>query len=123
MWYQIDLLNSDQAEGISARVRVPDASPWFSGHFPEFPVLPGIAQLDMVRQALSRATRKEVRVRGLRRIRFKQMVRPGQALDLAICPLDRTGFFSFRITSENDPVCTGTMEIVEKPNEPTRTDP
>ena len=110
MWYLIDFLNSNQDGEIAARVRVPGTSPWFSGHFPGFPVLPGIAQLAMVQDAIGRATKTPVRVTGMRRVRFKQMVQPDQPLDIAVSPAKGIGAFAFRITAGPDLVCTGTLE-------------
>lgn len=115
MWYSLTLSNPPKPGEIAARVRVPETSPWFSGHFPDFPVLPGIAQLAMVRDAVSRISGKEVGVGGLRRVRFKQMIRPGQELDVAIARQGRTGEFTFRITAGPDLVCSGIMETDLEP--------
>jgi len=92
------------AERCAARLRFPAACAWFDGHFPNRPVLPGVALLAAVRAVVSRfrwapapAAR---RVTGFGRVRFRQPVGPDQPLRLTLQPSRRGNALRFVITSE-----------------------
>jgi len=117
MWHSV--LNFIQSQGseISASVRVPPDSPWFQGHFPGEPILPGVAQLAMVFDAISKAQNKALRVSSVRRIRFKQIIRPDDLLTIIAAPLKQNdGSYSFRILANNETVCSGVMTVEEQTN-------
>lgn len=93
---------------IEALAEVPENSPWFSGHFPGEPILPGIALVYVVKQAIQQEAQKrgeQFELRALKRIRFVQPVRPGDPLSLNIRAAETDGerVFHFKI------FCRGTM--------------
>ncbi|HEY6000632.1 MAG TPA: hypothetical protein VI078_15200 [bacterium] len=93
-------------------VWVPADSPWFDGHFPGQPVLPGIAQLAMVADLIQSALGLPARVAEVSRVRFKQMILPGEQLQVSAEPRPgRDGAYAFRITRGETPVCSGTMVV------------
>ena len=61
---------------IVSQVRVDVNSPWFVGHFPDFPVLPGIAQLKMVVDMLAESLGKDLHILSVSRVKFKKLVVP-----------------------------------------------
>lgn len=97
---------------MTAQVDVPESSRWFDGHFPEEPILPGIAQLALVMAVLKKARGPKIAVSRFSRIRFKQPIRPGArlALDIRPKPEDPRGFV-FRITCGDDPALSGVVTI------------
>jgi len=95
-----------------ADVRVPEESPWFDGHFPGHPVLPGIAQLGMVADLIQEALGFPARVVEVGRVRFKQMILPGDQLQVSAEPRPgRDGAYAFRLTRQETVVCSGTMLV------------
>ncbi|HYN19865.1 MAG TPA: hypothetical protein VE078_02815 [Thermoanaerobaculia bacterium] len=64
---------------VQLHIEVPEDSPFFAGHFPGHPVLPGIAHLAFVARALGDGPIAEVRTLKLRRPVF-----PGDTLDLVL---------------------------------------
>ena len=97
---------------IRARVRVAAGSIWFDGHFPGFPVLPGVAQLAMVVAVLEEALETRVRVIDVSRVRFKLAVLPGQELSVRITPKEsdpRT--YKFRLMKGQELACTGCLKV------------
>jgi 3-hydroxyacyl-[acyl-carrier-protein] dehydratase len=88
-------------------------SPWFDGHFPGDPILPGIALLALVCDTLA-AAGGGLRLAGLRRVRFKQVVRPGDRLEISVSPKSGGGeaSFSFRVQVAGAAVCSGTLDMV-----------
>jgi 3-hydroxymyristoyl/3-hydroxydecanoyl-(acyl carrier protein) dehydratase len=99
---------------IEALANVPADSPWFSGHFPGEPILPGIALIYMVEQAIVQnalAKGEQVQLHALKRVRFTQPVRPGETLSLNIVGEEagKDILFSFKITNKENIVCSGAI--------------
>lgn len=99
-------LNKDE---IAAQVTTDAQSPWFSGHFPGNPILPGIAQLKMVADLVVAAREDGVHMIGLSRVKFRKIVRPGELLDIYAASGKLEDQYAFRITSSNEEVCSGMM--------------
>ena len=99
---------------IEALADVPVDSPWFSGHFPGQPILPGIALVYMAEQAIIQdalAKGEQVQLHALKRVRFTQPVRPVETLSLNIVS-EESGediLFSFKITNKENIVCSGVI--------------
>jgi predicted hotdog family 3-hydroxylacyl-ACP dehydratase len=67
---------------MNALIEVPAGGPWFEGHFPGRPILPGVAQLMLVLDALAREARRPVPIQGIAFARLRQLVFPGDRLEL-----------------------------------------
>jgi 3-hydroxymyristoyl/3-hydroxydecanoyl-(acyl carrier protein) dehydratase len=105
---------------IEALADAPADSPWFSGHFPGEPILPGIALIYMAEQAIVQdalTKGEQVQLHALKRVRFTQPVRPGETLSLNITGEEAGGeiLFSFKITSKENIVCSGAI-VAKKVN-------
>ena len=112
MWYDLTVRQRTDAVGAVAEVSVPADSRWFDGHFPGNPVLPGIAQLSMVLALIEAAFGQALIVRGVSRVRFKQMILPGERLAVWADPKsEQPGVVAFRITNNEQLVCTGNMTV------------
>lgn len=109
MWYSLLDLATPAPGAIQAQVVVHDDSPWFSGHFPGNPILPGIAQLHMVAAVIARSRQEDLSIKRVQRVKFKKIVRPGERLEIDAAATSTLGLYSFRITHEAQDVCTGTM--------------
>ncbi len=116
-WYVLKNVTRTDKNEIEAEIQVPPGSPWFSGHFPGDPILPGVAQIGMVKDVIRQARGQDLSVLGVRRVRFKQIIRPDDNLHLVAVPLnENTNAYSFRILVENEPVCSGMMMVEERMN-------
>jgi len=91
---------------------VPPESPWFNGHFPQDPTLPGIAQLEMAVDAVRLAGKRNVSAAGFRRVRFKRVIRPGERLEIIAAPRkSNENSYAFRILVGNEPACNGVLFV------------
>ena len=109
MWYSfVEVIKKENGE-IVARVTTDGQSPWFSGHFPDNPILPGIAQLKMVADTIVASREDDLRMTGLSRVKFRKIVRPGELLDIHATIGKLKDQYAFRITSSNEEVCSGMM--------------
>ncbi len=112
-WYILKNITHSGMDTV-ATIEVPAKSPWFSGHFPDMPVLPGIAQLDMVHEIIEHSTGLNLRLRRLSRVRFKRNIMPDQSFDIVITPLEQSALsFSFRITDRDGLILSGIMDLEE----------
>ena len=98
------------APTIADQVSIPADSPWFKGHFPGDPMLPGIAQLHLVMDAIRASLGQGVRLVGLKRVRFKRVIRPEETIEIAADPVpDKPGMIRFQLTIEGENACSGLM--------------
>lgn len=77
---------------ISTRKRVAPEEPFFKGHYPDFPITPGVLVLEAIFQAgaillSERAKNSDGKIPVMTKIsdaRFKTMVRPGDVLEIEV---------------------------------------
>ena len=114
MWYEVGKTGQLDSSVLFAEIRVPADSPWFCGHFPGEPILPGIAQLGMVYDAIARSDDRKLSIKSVSRVRFKQAIRPDDHLRITAAPRrDETDSYNFRIMIEEAVVCSGVMTLQE----------
>lgn len=107
-------MNTPVQNDIRSTVQIQPDSAWFDGHFPGNPVLPGIAQLSVVFDAVRKALDGRPGIKGFKKVKFKQIIKPGDALDISATPdAGGTGAFSFQITVKDEIVCRGIMTTQE----------
>jgi 3-hydroxyacyl-[acyl-carrier-protein] dehydratase len=89
-----------EAGTIHVASTLPERSPVFDGHFPQFPILPGVLMLEAMNQAagymlyLRFKRERFVFLGGVKRAKFRRMVKPGMRLDVrAKITHDGSGFF------------------------------
>lgn len=95
-------------ESIVAIKNISNNEPQFPGHFPGFPVMPGVLLLEAMAQAcgmlLFLSSGEEARtpnqlffLTGVDDVRFRKMVLPGDQVVLkATCDRQRRGFYTFK---------------------------
>jgi 3-hydroxymyristoyl/3-hydroxydecanoyl-(acyl carrier protein) dehydratase len=88
------------------RFPVPPDSPYFAGHFPGHPILPGIAHLALVTQALGGASILEIPA-----LRLRSPVRPGDVLTAKIDRSPEDGPVRFELRREEELVSNGTLRL------------
>ena len=111
-WQLLKDVKSTDPTRIEARALVPADSFWFSGHFPGEPILPGIALIHIVWQAIIQNAGKAsegIMLDALKRVRFTQPVLPGENLSVLITedqPAEETSY-SFKVMSKENVICSG----------------
>lgn len=103
------------ADHITASARVPADSVWYAGHFPGNPILPGIAVLALVEEAilaLELRENRQVEVTGIGRVRFRLPVKPDDRMTLKISrerKQDRITY-EFSVCIAEELACTGFLK-------------
>ena len=109
-WHSLVLEEANRQDGIVARAETGKGSPWFAGHFPGEPILPGIAQLHMVFEAVQKAGGIKLKLKGLKRVRFKKVIQPEDEIKIVTGPLENNPFaFSFRIVVGDELASNGIL--------------
>jgi len=115
MWYQLNTLERSEDNEIRADIQVPATSSWFDGHFPEEPILPGLAQIGMVFDIIRKVSGIELTVSSVSRVRFKRMVRPDDHLEIIAAPLKKDAdAYTFQIQIQDESVSSGVIRLAKK---------
>ncbi|MCF8056514.1 MAG: hypothetical protein K9K37_07730 [Desulfocapsa sp.] len=114
MWYSYLKAELNNNKAVTATVTTNSQSPWFSGHFPGDPILPGVAQLHMVTASIAKVLQKEFVLHSIARIKFRKLIRPGDVLDIHAEAGKKENHYSFQITSEQHEVCSGRLVLAPK---------
>nr|AGS53041.1 FIGfam138462: acyl-CoA synthetase, AMP-(fatty) acid ligase [uncultured bacterium contig00031] len=107
-------------KSITVEFSVPDTSPFFDGHFPGCPILPAVAQIDIVLSVASQHLGTFKVLSGIRKVKFSSIIRPNIPLVLWV---EKDGNnISFKIYNPNDKAITyssGTLMLPENSLYPT----
>ena len=114
MWYTIITAGRDNTGAVAAKVSTDAQSPWFSGHFPGDPVLPGIAQLHMITACIEQVLQRQFVLQNLARVKFKKLIRPGDVLDIHADAGKKEHNYTFSIQHNNQQVCSGRLVLAPR---------
>ena len=109
MWYTVLNVEKSAAGEMNSQVQVSRNSSRFAGHFPEDPILPGIFQICMVMDCIAEIDGRRMCPAGLRRVKFKKIVRPGEILDIHASYDNKRNRYIFQVSSGSEEVCSGML--------------
>ncbi len=114
------------ADRMTAAAVVPGDSAWYAGHFPDNPILPGIAILALVKEAIIATELREGRrvvITGMSRVRFRLPVKPNDRMTFEITREEKRGgmAYLFSVSLAGEAACTGvfTARLADGPGEQT----
>jgi hypothetical protein len=87
---------SREGDGACLKVSLPPELIYFQGHFPEQAILPGISQVHMAVLIAAEVLDFAPASAELTRVKFKDIVRPGEVLDLTLAADRARGRLTFR---------------------------
>ena len=101
-----------QGETLAVRFAYPHDVIFFQGHFPNAPILPGVAQLFTVRHFIQQAF--NVQVDGaIKRLKFQQPILPKQEVCLTVKRKTPTSF-DFTLQTAQGPCASGILSVREE---------
>nr|WP_319395709.1 hydroxymyristoyl-ACP dehydratase [uncultured Desulfobacter sp.] len=110
--YELTEISMTQDSVITAQFIVKSGSPWFEGHFPDNPIVPGIAQMNMIFDLMQRTMGPGLKLEGFKRVRFKQLIRPDTPISVLVKPGKKSpNRFEYQLTADQKIVCTGFIDI------------
>lgn len=99
-------------ERVRFAVQVPADLVFFQGHFPGFPILPGIAQVVPLALDAAREVWPDLRApRRLSRLKFRQPIFPEQALELILERREGPPVVRFRVERDGRICSEGALEF------------
>jgi 3-hydroxyacyl-[acyl-carrier-protein] dehydratase len=114
------IVDFDAAAGrIHAKAFVPETSPVFEGHFPGYPILPGVLLIETMAQAsgflilgMNGLSRMPF-FAGSKKAKFRKFIEPGAELDIyATLTHDGSGFAMTEARIEsNGPICDAELML------------
>ena len=115
-WHRLEYVSGEEPDRLEALATAPLGSPWFDGHFPGQPILPGIAMIamafDVARQKEAHEG-KRIRLKAVKRVRFKKPVRPDEPFTLALKREQKESgiSYNFTILLGGEAACTGILHV------------
>ena len=99
-------------------VQFEPSSEWFSGHFDDCPLVPGVAILALAVETVKRQGLEQGRlleVSGFSRVRFKRLTIPDEELHVSVAamPSGSEAKLDFLVTCDGDTIAQGTLKAVE----------
>lgn len=73
----------------------------------------------MIAEVIGLSKRENFCIKQLSRVKFKKLVRPGERLEIRALSAGKENLYTFRITSEAQDVCSGTM-LLDSTTAPTK---
>lgn len=111
-WYSLTNIKRSSSNEIIADAVTSDNSPWFSGHFPGEPILPGVAQLGMVFDSIKQACGINLKISGVKRVKFKRIIKPGDKIQIiAREKNDNNSLYTFQVMVDSQIACNGIMTV------------
>ncbi|MCR6701827.1 MAG: hypothetical protein NVV68_12020 [Dokdonella sp.] len=104
-------------DASTARLRLTiDADlPWFDGHFPGAPIVPGVTQIDWAIGFARELFALPPAFRGLEALKFQQVIVPGGEVELDLAYSAERGQLTFRLSSAAGPHAGGRIAFGEAP--------
>lgn len=79
--YLYDILSAEEGD---FNIIILEDSPIFKGHFPEYPVVPGVCLMQIIKELAEKQFGRLITMMGVRNVKFLSVVKPGQCLNIEI---------------------------------------
>ncbi len=112
-WYSVRHLERDNDGIIQSKVVAGKDSPWFDGHFPRQPILPGIAQLSIVNDLILKFN-SSFKLSGITRVKFKEPILPDTILAISIVHNEDMNSYKFTIKTDEVTASSGMLQSHHK---------
>jgi 3-hydroxymyristoyl/3-hydroxydecanoyl-(acyl carrier protein) dehydratase len=117
-WLPLEEAGVSTSGRFETGVRLETSSPWFSGHFEECAVVPGVALLAFVAEAVRRQGERQgrsLRVTGFFKVRFRRVTFPGESLQVSVDPMPSVSEaeLPFFVTCGGESVSQGVVKVAD----------
>ncbi|MFC1889397.1 hypothetical protein ACFL4G_06530 [Thermodesulfobacteriota bacterium] len=111
-WAPLTKLRTTDQGAIEAEACIQPDSAWFDGHFPNRPILPGVALLGLIERAIESQNQTAdipFFIDSFRRVKFKKPVESEVDLLISLLPRKQGPVreYSFTIRASEEVVCSG----------------
>jgi 3-hydroxymyristoyl/3-hydroxydecanoyl-(acyl carrier protein) dehydratase len=118
-WLPLKNLRMTPEGRWESSVQLGPSSEWFSGHFDEYPLVPGVALLALTAETVKRQGRELGRfleVSAFSGVRFRRLVLPGEELlvSVGVMPPGSEAKLDFHVSCQGNTVVHGVLKATEK---------
>jgi len=96
---------------IEIEFSIPEASPYFDGHFPGFSLLPAVAQTELVIRFASEYFGTGIDVTEIKRVKFTNFIRPNTPLLIRLEKSEKSVGFKISLSGEESVYSYGTISF------------
>lgn len=94
-------ITAQEADKITLEFVIPETSDFFDGHFPEYKLLPAVAQFEVVTRFSRKYFKTQRYVPSIKRIKFSAPIRPETKVRLNLSRNTAKGTVTFEISDAN----------------------
>jgi 3-hydroxymyristoyl/3-hydroxydecanoyl-(acyl carrier protein) dehydratase len=118
-WFPLEEVQVPGSDRLETVVRLEASSPWFSGHFEECAVVPGLALLAFVAETVRREGERQGRsleASGFSKVRFRRVIFPHESLRVSVAsmPPGPEAELSFHVTCDAGSVAQGMLKVRDR---------
>jgi 3-hydroxymyristoyl/3-hydroxydecanoyl-(acyl carrier protein) dehydratase len=106
---------STQDQGVVFSLRIPEDLSYFDGHFDEISVVPGVVQIQWAVFYAQQCLGLSGSFEHMEVIKFKELLLPGQRLQLSLCYAEALGKLTFCYRSETTEYSSGRIYFHDTP--------
>lgn len=115
-WLPLEKIQITPEGRWESRTQFNPSSEWFSGHFEEYPLLPGVAIMALAAETVKKRAlemNRHVEILGFSRVRFLHLVFPDDELHISVAglPSDLETSVDFKIFCRDELVAKGVLKI------------
>jgi len=92
---------SQEADKVTLEFVIPASSDFFDGHFPEYKLLPAVAQFEVVTRFSRKFFKTQRYVPNIKRIKFSAPIRPDTKIRMNLSHNTAKGSVTFEISDAN----------------------
>lgn len=101
-----------KGDRVAVKIVIPASSDYYDGHFPEFKLLPAVAQVDLVLRLFRGFSKKTLKFKRISRTKFMGPIFPDKPFFAEYSYLPETGKLSFKLVAEDGKsLSAGTVEF------------
>jgi len=99
---------------VEIEFSIPETSPYFDGHFPEFSLLPAVAQTELVIRFASLYLGTGIDAAEMKRVKFTKFIRPNTLLHMRLEKSEKSVGFKIFSPGEESVYSYGTISFDRK---------
>lgn len=106
----------EQGKGITATGTLSAQEEFLQDHFPDFPVLPGVLMIEILRQTAEKYFEQPLRLTAVRNVKYSNFLRPGDVWESRMELAAEEGNASQwkgRLLKEGRAVCSAQLTLVK----------